>query len=459
MVCREGLEGALEKLYNEGVYITLDEFKGRQPIKRSGFCLSVNHNDFDNPLLTRHYEAKKNGSRSVGKRVIIDFDLLTYEAALHYLFLESFNIVDRPLGLWRPLPPGVAGIKNLFRHIKIGMPVEKWFTQSRLALNQNTLKWILSTKFIFYSSRFWGRDLPVPEYVPLTQASQVVHWLVKKTREGTPAHLNTNVSSAVRVCLAAKELGLDISGTFFRLGGEPFTPTKAQIIAETGSRAFCHYSMGEIGTIGIACADPVSLDEVHLLKDKLAVVQVEKSMGSHVGTVGALFLTTLLTSCPKIMINVESGDCGVLTERSCGCSLHTAGFKQHLHTIRSYEKLTSEGMTFMGSEFLTLIEEVLPACFGGHPADYQFAEYEKGGLRKIYIIVSPRVGNINDSEIINKVLHSFRSYTVSKKMTADIWQDGQTFQVVRREPYNSSEAKIQPLHIIHNGDFIYKENK
>src|SRR5690349_4522347 len=36
-----GIENTLERLHGEGVYITLDEFKGRQPIKRPGFELPV----------------------------------------------------------------------------------------------------------------------------------------------------------------------------------------------------------------------------------------------------------------------------------------------------------------------------------------------------------------------------------------------------------------------------------
>ena len=50
------------------------------------------------------------------------------------------------------------------------------------------------------------------------------------------------------------------------------------------------------------------------------------------------------------------------------------GYTTHIHTIRSWEKLTSEGMTFCGHDLIRLIEEVLPARFGGRPTDYQFVE-------------------------------------------------------------------------------------
>ena len=446
LVREEGVEGALERLYDEGVYVTLEEFKGRRPIQRLGLHLPVRAKDFDNSLLAAHYETHTGGSRGVGTRLLIDLDLLTHEAASHSLFLTAFDLWDRPMGLWRPAPPGGAGMKKVLHHTKLGQPTERWFTQNKAMWRPNTLKCILFTGYTVYSSRLWGRPLPVPEHVPLAQASKVARWLAIKTKEGTPAHLDTNASCGVRVCLAAKEQGLDIAGTFFRFGGEPYTPAKAQVVAETGSHAVCHYSMGEIGHIGVACADPAVLDDVHLLRDKLAVIQRKKSVGASGRRVDAFIYTTLLPLCPKIMLNVESGDYGVLTERSCDCPLEAAGFHQHLHTIRSYEKLSSEGMTFMGDELIKVVEEVLPAEFGGHPTDYQFVEEEESGLTKVGIYVSLRVGKVDESELITTVLRVLG--TKNNKMMANIWQDGETLRVVHREPYATGAAKILPLHIL-----------
>ncbi len=339
-------------------------------------------------------------------------------------------------------------MKNVLRHIKLGKPVERWFTQNRMKLRPETFKYFLFTNCTIYGSRLWERPLPVPEYVPLERAALVAHWLAMKKNEGSPAHLDTNVSSGVRVCLAAKENSLDIAGTFFRFGGEPYTPAKSNLVTETGSRAVCHYSMAEIGHIGIACAAPAALDDVHLIKDKVAVIQGELSVGTNKVRVSPLILTTLFPGCPKTMLNVESDDYGVLEKRSCGCPLEAVGFEQHLHTIRSYGKLTSEGMTFIGSDLLKLIEEILPSKFGGYPTDYQFLEEEKGGLQKVSILVSQRVGNVDETKLIKTVLQTLCSYNSANKMMADFWQEGQTLQVVRCEPYATGAAKILPLHIL-----------
>ncbi|MBI3666265.1 MAG: hypothetical protein HY236_08590 [Acidobacteria bacterium] len=448
MVRATGIETTLEKLYDRGVYVTLDEFKGRKPIERAGLHLPVGANDFDNPLLARHYEAATGGSSGVRRRILIDFDLLTHEAAYYHFFLQAFNLEGRPLAEWREILPGAAGMKLVLRYARLGRPVEKWFTPRRLAERPENWKSDVFTVYSLCGSRLWGRTpLPVPEHVPPAEAWRIARWLAEKKKGGTPAVMDTPASSGVLICRAAKELGLDISGTFFRFGGEPYTPAKARIIAEMGCRAAGHYSMTEIGVIGLACGDPGSLDDVHLMTDKVAAIQRQKQVGSSGICVGALIYSTLLPSCPKIMLNIESDDYGVLEDRQCGCVLGGLGFSRHIHDIRSYEKLTSAGMSFLGTELISLVEEILPGRFGGHPTDYQFVEEEQDGLTKVRLVVSPRVGAVNEKEVLAEVLRVLRSYP-GGRMMADVWRDGRVLEIARREPYATGAFKILPLHIL-----------
>ena len=95
----------------------------------------------------------------------------------------------------------------------------------------------------------------------------------------------------------------------------------------------------------------------------------------------------------------------MLERRACGCPFGELGFDLHLHTIRSYEKLTSEGMNFLGHDLIRLIEEVLPARFGGEPTDYQFVEDEDDdGLPGARCVVSPRVGELNEAAVVAAVV-------------------------------------------------------
>jgi len=114
--------------------------------------------------------------------------------------------------------------------------------------------------------------------------------------------------------------------------------------------------------------------------------------------------TTLVAGTPKLMLNVESDDFGELVARRCGCHLDGLGLRRHLHTMRSHEKLTSEGMNFLGSDLLRLIEEILPARFGGGPTDFQLVEDEDAsGLPQVQLFVSRRLGPLPDAAVVDTV--------------------------------------------------------
>jgi hypothetical protein len=74
-------------------------------------------------------------------------------------------------------------------------------------------------------------------------------------------------------------------------------------------------------------------------------------------------------------------------------------------------------------------------------------EEEEGGLPKVNIIVSPRVGNVSEVEVMATVLQAL-STVPSGDIMSDHWRQGQTLRIVRREPYITASAKILPLHIL-----------
>ena len=61
-------------------------------------------------------------------------------------------------------------------------------------------------------------------------------------------------------------------------------------------------------------------------------------------------------------------------------------------------------MSYLGGELIALLEEALPARFGGSPSDYQLVEDEVGGLARVELLVSPRVGEVNEPELVAYVL-------------------------------------------------------
>ena len=186
--------------------------------------------------------------------------------------------------------------------------------------------------------------------LPINKASTVAGWLAACKARGTPGLLETNVASAVRVCRASEAQHLDISGSFFRVGGEPVCPARAAVIEAAGCKAASHYSMSEVGRIATACADSAELDDVHVATDKVAVLARDVRPAGTEVPVSGLLLTAIHPSTPKILINVELGDYATLSTRPCRCVWHQLGFTLRLQNIRSYEKLTAEGMHFVGAE-------------------------------------------------------------------------------------------------------------
>lgn len=444
LVEKAGLEGALGKLYEAGVFVTIDEIKGRRAIERPGLQIPASRSAFDNPLLTSHYEAKSSGSRGPRTRVMIDLAMLEHEAAYVHQYLDAFDLWHRPYAVWRPVPPTAAAVKWLMRLEKLGKPLDRWFSQTRHEFRHGQWQFGLFTLATVGIGRLAGRRFPAPEHVPADAPSPVTRWLAEVKRHGPPATLDTMVSSAVRVCIDAKELGLDISGTLFRVGGEPLTDAKARIVANAGCRVICFYSITEMSFVGAPCADPEGADDVHLLTDKIAALIRPRLVSG--GSVDALIYTTLLPSSPKLMLNVESGDFAHSSTRDCGCPMGRLGFTHHLREIRSYEKLTSEGVTFMGTELLRILEEVLPRYFGGAPTDYQFMETEEAGLSRIFIVASPRLGPLDEAAMIDRILATLRAYPGGIAMT-QLWTQGQTLQLLRREPFRTESAKILPLYL------------
>jgi hypothetical protein len=449
LVRRDGLEPALGRLFDAGVYVTLDEFKGLRPIRRSGFERPVTAADFDNPLVTDTLQATGGGTRSRGRRLVFDLDHITDDVPSHALLIGAFDVARAPMVLWRPAPPGAAGIRRALIHAKAGGTIAAWLSQSRVP------GWLtLPSQRLVSEAVAWGSAglrvaIPRPRYLSLDRAVDVARCLVSLRDANRPAHLQTSVSSAVRVVLAAADAGLDLSGTFVGVGGEPLTDARARLFEAAGCRYSSFYSMTDCGQIGIGCADRRAPDDVHLNDGKVAVIQPRRQQETGSDPVpGALYCTTLLGSSPKLLLNMETGDRGVLETRDCGCLSGAMGLRRHLRHVRSYEKLTTEGMHFAGDVLLDLVEEGLPGRFGGAPTDYQFVEDRRGHLSKIQIVVSPRVGFVQDEHVVAFVLGRLSAGSAGNRMMSAYVGQARALTVERRDPYATPTAKIAALHVI-----------
>ena len=445
LVAQAGVDGTLERLHDAGVHITLEEFKGHTTLRRPGLELSLRPEDFDNPLSARQYEANTGGSGGNARRILFGLDLLEHEALYHAGFYDAHGATSWPAALWLPAPPGAVGIKSVLIRAKLNVPVQRWFSQIQPGdVDGRHRAFATATRVV---ARANGWTFPRPEYTPAAGARRVATWLAEQRASHSGAICLTTPSAAVRVCGAAMESGLDVSGTLFVLVGEPFTEAKAQVLTAAGCRAATHYAMVEAGMIGLACRAPLAgaPDDVHLVSDKVATIQRHGSVGSNGSAPQALFHTSLLAAAPKVMLNVESGDSGVIEERDCGCGVLPASYRRHLHTIRSYEKLTSEGMHFTGTSLVSLVEEVLVRRYGGRPTDWQLVEREENGLPKVSLVASAGIGPIDERDVVRTVLDYLKQRGPGEQLMAEVWENGGTLRVVRGEPHVTAAGKIEVL--------------
>ena len=447
MVQERGVEDTLSVLHDAGVYISLEEFRGRRPVQRPGLELELGPSAFDNPVARTEFTGRSGGSRSPGRLVLGNFETAEYQVSHHGLLLLAFGLTGRPTLVWFPGPPSMSGLFMALFTVKFREQLDHWFVPSKRRPGLGSIKPALLTTTAWSVAKAVGAPFPWPRHVPPGEALRVARWLERQRRAGTPGIVTSTPSCAVRVCVEAREHGLDIAGSTFELGSEPFTPGKAEIVAAAGCNAASMYGMTEVGYVGLPCPDPAWPDEVHLLTDRLAVSQRPRQLTPGV-TVDALHYTTLMLDGPRIVINVESDDFGVVEERSCGCELDQLGFNLHLHTIRSFEKLTSEGTSFLGERLVALVDEVLPARFGGKATDYQLVESERDGVPRIEVVVSPRIGAIEEEDVGKAILAFLRHQGGAHEVMADTWQASETLEVVRREPLMTSGGKIQPLHVL-----------
>jgi hypothetical protein len=447
LVRDDGVEGALSRLYDEGVYVTVGELKGKRPIRRGSLVFDATPRDFDNPLLVKHYEASTGGSGGAARSLVGNFDTLADTANIWVPYDIAFDMRDRPRAVWFTMPPSLGGMMSALVLAKLGLRLDRWFSQTKLDFSAATARAVAVVGAAWSASRLWGERLPFPEYTPPEEAVRVARWCAEQRGAGEPALLIGTASSCVRVCAAAAEHGSDIAGTLFSVGGEPYTESKAEVIRAAGCTAISSYGMSELGALGVPCAQAEEWDEVHVTADRVAILERPREL-SREASVDALFFTGLNPTSPKLMLNAESGDYGVLSERDCGCPLQAFGYPLHLHTIRSYEKLTSEGMTFLGPDLIRLVEDYLPGRFGGGPANYQLVEEERNGATKVHLLVSPQLGPLDDGDVADAALRFLGSRGRPEAMMADVWRGAGTLEIVRRDPHVTTASKVMPLHVV-----------
>ena len=101
-----------------------------------------------------------------------------------------------------------------------GTTRERYFSTDAFHWTAEGIRKLILLNLTWLACRLYGKRFVRHEYVPRGEVLPAVKSLAEKTSQGTPAMLSCGPSGAVRACLYAREHGIDISGTIFRMAGE-----------------------------------------------------------------------------------------------------------------------------------------------------------------------------------------------------------------------------------------------
>jgi hypothetical protein len=447
LVEADGVEGALQTLYRRGVYLTVDEFKGRRPAVRGSSTIHVEPSRLWNPAAGVHVLSRTSGSRGTRTEVPIDIAHIEDRLVDFSLVFDARGGGGWQCALWGV--PGGAALINVLLFCGIGQPPVRWFSQLDIATPGLHPRYHWSARLTRWAAALGRTSLPAPEFVPLEAPLEIARWMAAVLRTGGTPHLYAYTSTGVSLCQTASAAGVPLAGAQLTLTGEPITESRIVAVRAAGAEATTNYGSNEAGGfIGYGCLQPETPDEVHLHHDLHALIQSKEDATGSPLPPRALLISSLRRTAPLILLNVSMGDQATIVRRECGCPLESVGWTTHLHTIRSFEKLTAGGVTFFDTDVIHVLEDVLPSRFGGGSTDYQLLEEEApGGLPRLRLLVNPSVGPLNDEAVADAFLDALGRGSGGPRVAEFTWRAARLLRVERREPERTPSGKILHFHL------------
>lgn len=444
MVRQNGIEQTLNDLYDVGVYITFEEYKGRVPLKRGHLEYTINHSDFDSPTLTATLLSTTGGSTGKPTKTKLDFDFLSRRGQHSVINRYAHNLIEAKAVIWFGFLPETSAISNVLMNAYFGNVIPNWFSTTRW--NESNTGWfyVVLTYLMIVMVRLHRFKFPFPQYVAMDNPLSIVNTIADLLHKEDKVILLTTTSKAVRVCLCAQQHGIDLTGmTVFGLS-EPSTQAKIRSIEASGAQFLNWYGTTDVGDVGMPCANPVDGTDVHFLRNHLAMIQRPQQVMDQ--SVDAFHFTTLLPGNPKTLLNVQLDDFGIVEERDCGCPLYQMGFTTHIRQMSSFRKLTGEGVTLVGSDMIHILEHVLPSRFGGSLLDYQLVEEENTqGFTKLILYVAPSIALKDEQEVLDVFLDAMKNSMPSVRLAQAEFRSGDVVSIKRENPLITERGKYFPI--------------
>ncbi len=445
LVHREGIEDTLLALFRMGVYLTVNELKGRTAVIRGSTRFEIAPGDLRDPSVRADWYGQTGGSRAPNTLIPIEFSMLRNHAMDLFADLDRNDRAQWIAATWSV--PGIENLRRLIEYSICGTPIRYWFLLVDVATPELHPRYLWSTRLLRLAGKLAGIMFPRPIYVSPQDPKPIVEWMSQVLRAGKIPYLHTSSSCVARICQTAIASGSTMQGARFAMGGEPATTARLELVRRVGAHATSHYSSAESGHIGRGCMVPAAADEVHVIAGRIAVIQPGVHAIAQLPH-NALLVTSTMPKMRLILLNASLGDQAEMTRRECGCPLERLGWKTHLHNIRSFEKLTVGGVTFLDTDLIHVLEEKLPKHFGGGPTDYQLVDEETpDGAPRVRLLVHPRLGPLSIDDLRRAFLDAIGAGSGVERVMMLVWRDAGLPIVVREAPRVTGGGKILHVHL------------
>lgn len=440
MVDDTGLIGALEALRDAGVYVSYEEYHGRVEAVRGSSRFSFAPTDFFNPVTRADYLAATGGtSNGKGTPVELSFAWQRRQGRQRPIQHEMAGVRGKPAAVWLPVFPSAAGFGAVMKNMAGGSTPERWFSQIPTGLEGISDNKRTANRFLPSLAAMTRTGLPSPEHVPTTDPEPVVAWLTDAVARAGGAIITGYASSLTAAARYAIDHDIDLSGVVANPASEPVTPGKLATITASGMRAYPMYAFTPEGTVAVRCEHGAD-EEYHVWDQDLAVITRRRPRGD--GTeVDAFCWTSLAAEAPRVMVNVENDDYGVVRHGvSCGCALGDLGLTTRVAEIRGISKVVTAGISLDGELFDQLAEIDLPARLGGGPGDFQFAEVDDRGTTTLVLRAHPRLAEIDQAAVSMVVAEALRR-SDNGLLAESVWSLDDGVRLDRCAPVETAAGK------------------
>jgi hypothetical protein len=434
LVRTEGLEGALSVLLRQGVYLTEPELKGRQPVVRGSLSFDMRFRDLRR---VGQFVTGPDGRRQT--RYGAMFREVAEDALLS---LEALGGSAWRYGYWANL--GDTLLLWFIRHTGPDYRPVRCYTRINPRAARTARSARLLARYLRPVAGLAGVTLPPMTYVPINRPDPIVEWLRSELAAGATPFLSVPVSMAMLLVERARQLGLDLQGVLLGVGSEPLSAARRRVLAASGAGVIPNYASKEYGPVAYGCPRPEGVDDVHLFDDQHAIVQRAADQVIHDHPAAALYLTALRPGWPYLLVNASIGDRADISASRCGCPLQALGWGTRLQAIRSFARLKLALWPIPDEMLIEVLEQRLPARFGGRAGSYQLVEDQAqiDGQRRLRLLIDPAV-SAEPAEIRRCWLEALREIGVPLH---DLASDQRWMVVERGAPLVTSGGKTYLIH-------------